>query len=213
MLILWSGGCDSTLALYRALTSAEVKLVKGKPEILGVRTLSINLRMLGDGGGRTSERQQFARDRIKANLAKRGFVFESTTLDLPNQALEVASSSQPALWATLGAQNLKCDEDMHVGWIRSDDIWHHGAEARAVFDSVQRLTGRTGKLVAPLEWNRKADVLEELATTGLLPFTWTCEHTPSATATRGCGTCRPCRTHALAQHELKTWPPKVIPDA
>ena len=197
-LVLWSGGCDSTLVLWDLLQ----KQSRNDPPI---RTLSIDHFAVWAG-----KEQAAAREKIMAVLRKQGYRVENETVTIrcgdmlcvpvrtegSNTRLRIP---QAAIWIGQAVMHLNPDEDMYVGYIRGDDVWHHVREWRWAFQYMAYIVGRTGKLIAPLEWDTKADVIEMLKKAGLFKYCWTCSDPREG---KQCGRCKECRTQALALHEL-----------
>lgn len=166
-LLLWSGGCDSTLLLYDLLNAQK----KGD-ELVGryitikatehIRTISVNDKQVAG-----SAHARKARDILLPLLRKRfnnRFVHGETTvsrkglfIDNPNGGL-----IQPCLWLFHAAGYLDSAEDLYAGYIRGDDIWHYYGWIHQAFAAFQALTHRTGQLKLPLEWIHKSEILHRL---------------------------------------------------
>jgi 7-cyano-7-deazaguanine synthase in queuosine biosynthesis len=186
MLILWSGGCDSTLAMLEALPKGDV------------RAISID-------HVNVPAKQELtkARAAILKRLRGRGCRIDHTILTIDhNGQFSVPGCSgteQPNLWIPNAQAFLKDEEDLATGWIRGDDVWHYRNFVFEMFSTLQTLTHKTGNLVCPLEWERKEDVIRRLKAAELYDLCWYCEN-PKASKKSGtpCGTCVPCRTHQAA---------------
>lgn len=194
-MILWSGGCDSTWLLFEEAA----KLPKGQP----LRVLSVN-------------HQNVRCSRIAARRKKiADFLWRSFWVPLEHIEVTVSATggqpefegglAQPQMWLAASVSYLKQDEDLMLGYIRGDDIWHYRSELLAAFASLQALGWKTGKLLFPLEWSSKMDVLKYLANVerggrDLLSLCWYCE---MRTSGEPCGDCPACRTHRMAMTELQ----------
>jgi hypothetical protein len=178
-LILWSGGLDSTLALYRELVGA----TRGSAWNVGVgandldrrfahRTLSVEWPQAA--GQRWLPR---SRKRIAKALRAAGLDFGEhiVTVDVDAHRTE-GHPIQGGLWIAAASLLARDDEDVVLGWLRGE--CDNLAEVRAAFDALQRYHGKTGKLFTPLASHTKADVLVELGrakVAGLEDASWWCE--------------------------------------
>ena len=204
-LVAWSGGCDSTLALYEALRNQKTWVVEGEQRY-EVRALSINFSPVPQNAP-----QRAVRKRIKAALALRGLHFAHIELDLvANNNAFSDRASQAVCWLAQAQQYLCTGEDLVTGWIRGDDVWHNIADLRASFTSLNAACGRANSaLETPLEWITKATVIKRLKAADLYDLTWWCEN-PRRVGRRfeQCkSNCVPCRTHATALWQQKTFGP------
>ena len=199
-LVLWSGGCDSTLVLWDLLQ----KQSRNDPPI---RTLSIDHFAVWAG-----KEQAAAREKIMGVLRKQGYRVENELVTiqcgdrtgLPSKGPSGSGTSgfripQAALWIGQAVEHLEPEENLYVGYIRGDDMWHHVQEWRWAFQYMAYLVGRTGNLFAPLEWSTKANVIERLRGAGLFPYCWTCSDPKDG---KECGRCKECMTQYLAVYEL-----------
>lgn len=191
-LVLWSGGCDSTLVLWRLLQEQ-------KPSDPPTRTLAINHPQFGG-----NMNQKEPRKRILANLKEKGFriAHQEINIESPSRPRLMIGGSQgclqPLIWLPLGILALETGEDLHMGYIRGDDIWHYRNRLFETFDQLANIAYRTGKLCIPLEWVGKHKVLAELKPTGLLRYAWWCEQSRLKRQGCPCGRCPSCITHKLA---------------
>lgn len=195
-LILWSGGCDSTLLLFeesaRALAAGEAM----------PRAISITYNQIP-----AAEQHRTARRRILQELARRGLKIDHTEFELQRHGeLQVDTShgglAQPILWLGIAQAFLAVEEDLMLGYIRSDDIWHYKTPLLQAFEATQAVLKKTGKLQLPLEWLAKDAILKDLSTYGLLKLTWYCE-TVRGTAMKPCGWCPSCKTMAAGRYLAK----------
>lgn len=204
-LLLWSGGCDSTL-LLRDLLTARNNAGKGAYTSLAtgefVRSLAI-----GCGQCAGSVRMRETRQKLIPKMEKiagSGWVHGETVITRDGLTIDAFGGlPQPVLWILNASLYLDQHENLYAGYIRGDDFWHYSGWVHHAFDSIQRLTNRTGKLLTPLEWFDKSDVLTVLPP-GLLKLTRSCE----GDSDRPCGKCKPCKTHATAIWQMKTGKPR-----
>lgn len=219
MLLLFSGGCDSTSLLYDMMSSIEYKSSipnseKGVykieysgtyglyPYLESVRAISINHEQVP-----AAEESRKARSAIIASLLKK---FPSKTLyhtevTIATSSIHTSKSQvsigggliQPTLWMLQAAQYLDESEDLYVGYIKGDCIWHYKHELITAFNCLQQISHRTGKLIFPLEWTTKIEVIKHLKQNHFYNKTWYCERPVNG---KRCGRndrlkCNSCKTH------------------
>ena len=186
VLMVWSGGCDSTLALLH--------LLKEKKE---VRTLSITHTHV-----QAMNENLTARTTLRRELAIRGYSIygDSSIVSIQSHGIcppmpsrvKGARIVQPQLWLGTAAMYLEDGEDLAFGYIRTDDFWHKKQAFDYVFTYTKEILGLTNSnLLFPLEWHTKSEVVKELHEQGLLKYCWTCEM-PNNDST-ACGGCTPCK--------------------
>ncbi len=185
-LVLWSGGCDSTLLVYDLLQSKMAPTNdKSSIRMFGeyintpygerVNTISVNHTQIPANDesklARIALLEKFDKlfpdrlsNRIEVDIDHRG-----GSIDYFNGLI------QPTLWLLHAAQYLGETEDLFVGYIRGDDFWHYKTEIVTAFNSLQAVANRTGKLLFPLEWLSKEDVINALARAKLSKLVWYCE--------------------------------------
>lgn len=201
MLVCWSGGCDSTLMLHNLLVERKQKLdLKDKNEwsesIEEITTISFIHPQVG-----ARPEQARARERIAGWLHGKGMKFDrqEITITHSRSASVLPGESgleQPQIWLSASSYLAK-DENLYMGYVASDCVWHYKTEVFAAFNTVQLLAGKTGKLTTPFEWCKKTDVLAELGKIDLLDLCWWCEK-PDGTFPHSeqCGKCGPCKVNA-----------------
>ena len=185
-LILWSGGCDSTLVLLWALQAKNAQ----------IRTISFTHPQLG-----ANLEQTAARAKLKKKLEKKYGTFKSLEFSLGDGHVNQYGMVQPVMWITNAAMTLFKDEDLLVGYIRGDDIWHHRSEVLSIFNTCKKLSGKEGELLFPLEWLDKNKVIGYLYEEGLLKDTFWCEHPKSIG--QSCGECSSCKIHSMYRKQVK----------
>lgn len=242
MLLLWSAGCDSTLALHNALIAyknrqdAHTTLPRkdgDKPEMSTptienkeiVRTISII-----HPNTPAPYEQQNARLAIIKALKKQGHEWPHIEITITHQDIETKKNSsngcqgagpnggltQPLIWVPIANVYLHGDEDLALGYIKSDDAQYYLTTLRAAFDNLQWISGRTGKLLTPLDCTSKAEIIHHLKKADLYKHTWHCEdphykyknnkqHLKQIDKGNGtpCGKCTPCIVHQTALWQLK----------
>lgn len=184
-LVLWSGGLDSTLMLYDLALRSEAT---------PVRSLGVNYEHVGGN-------KRFAAAR-KALLA----AFERKGLQIVHSEIELSFSNedtymqlgdggiiQPVIWLSFAQLVLMKAEDLYLGYVRGDDLWRHHSEVTTIFNAAQSMTGKTGKLQFPLEYERKHQIIERLQKLELLSLCAWCESTSDSLDP--CGNCASCEAH------------------
>ena len=142
---------------------------------------------------------------LAAKFRARGFSFQHATLRYKQDgdlfAVPGSCLNQPQLWLLAAAAFLEEKEDLYAGWIRGDDAWHYAHQVRAAFDAIQAVSGKTGKLLTPLDDRRKYEVLAELRKLKLADDCWYCEGCDEAATTPRCW-CASCDVHRTAEWQL-----------
>ena len=190
-LLCWSGGCDSTLLLYKLLKSGNKN----------VRTIAINHHAID-----AYIQNRTSRMMILRKLARRWLkVKEHTELNIrPDCGGDWThrSMGQPSIWQFNAITYLGEKENLYLGYIKPDCIWHYRTELFTIFENVCRISDRSGKLLLPLEWYSKGDVIKELIKVGLDKLVWWCEKPASENDFKPCGKCPPCKTVISARIAL-----------
>jgi hypothetical protein len=208
-LVLWSGGCDSTLILHDLLTACHNGAVlkqdwRGHFVTLNngdwVNAISIDHPQVGGNLG-----NRHARRRLYPLLRKKFGSFRCGEITIKQKMIEVHHTgdglTQPGLWLLHACSYLRNDEDLYIGYIKGDDLWHYKEHLIEAFNAIQKFTSRTGVLRFPLEWTSKAEVISRLKHARLLSRTWHCERTEFPS--NACGKCASCITHRTAMWRLK----------
>jgi 7-cyano-7-deazaguanine synthase in queuosine biosynthesis len=194
MLVLWSGGCDSTLLLYDLCRQQQAiewshQYAKG-PELKDsekVRAISVFHDQIDDDKAKLEAR---ARTKIFEEFKKRGLSFECLSVNVQNLQGETRGGClESAIWVLSAVPYLKQDEDFYLGYVAEDDIWHNRDSYIRAFNGIQELMGNTGSVKFPLEWEYKLDIIKRLEKEKLLDLTWWCEHPKDK---KPCGTCKSC---------------------
>lgn len=206
-LVCWSGGCDSTLLLYALAHEA----TPWKP----VRALNLRFDQVP-----CAEQQAAARRRILAYMRSRGLHVEYHEAVVHNRKGTFVERGngliQAQLWLSMAVSYLNHDEDLFMGYIRSDDMWHYRHDYGNGFQHLQLLAGKTGNLFMPLEWLTKADVILLNKEHNLLDKVWWCEGEPVSSkdgdavtidqvAYEPCHKCSSCLTHDTAALAIETF--------
>ena len=149
ILLLWSGGYDSTLILIEALRQG-----------YSIETLYIDF----ENNFLKSKRELYKRAVIKnkledkfSNIIKDKIVNQTPIIKL------VGTYFQPAVWLTQSLLNISNDKINYIslGYIRSSDFWHIHADWLTAFNSLQKCLMRSNIIepLFPLEWLNKKGIL------------------------------------------------------
>lgn len=195
-LVLWSGGCDSTLLLHNLLAQRRACLSNDE-----VRAISITHPQLP-----ANEENKRARTQASKVLEKLHGKFEHLEITITHndgavRAIESGGGlTQPMIWVLYASLHLLPAEDLYIGYVKGDCIWNYRHELYAAFNSIQWINHRTGVLKLPLENTGKTDIIKSLKNVGLYRHTWYCEDPVKG---KKCSKCTPCKTHRTAVWQLK----------
>jgi hypothetical protein len=201
-LLLWSGGTDSTLLLYDLLAAKYSHDDKKRGQYVElkagdkIRTISI---YHPQQAGYIENHK--ARQHLLPILRKK-YDFPHGEISISQDGIDIAPGGmpQPMIWLLQASQYLEKDEDLYAGYVEGDQVWHYRASLVYAFQYVQEFTHRTGKLVLPLEWTTKSEVLYNLQKLRLLNHTWHCELPVEG---KRCKHCPSCTNHDTALWRLK----------
>jgi 7-cyano-7-deazaguanine synthase in queuosine biosynthesis len=189
MLLMWSGGCDSTFVLAERLKAKEP-----------VRTISIIHPQFNH-----NKQQRLARKLIVNHFKRKKIVWPHVEVVI-QQKYPFGHKHQvemdgflPGIWVGIASPYLDKEEDLGFAYIKGDNAIHMLESLRGAFGWIQSMNNRTGKLILPVEWHTKAMILDGLKRHKLLRKTWWCESPKDG---RMCGRCSPCMTHKTARWVL-----------
>ncbi len=202
-LVCWSGGLDSTLVLHRLAVEQRDGTAFHQH---GVRALTIlhpqvSMHEAAAAKARKAVKEKFRRSGLTIAYIE---VTIGQTAAAWRQPGMIGSSANPQalLWLTTAANYLEHVEDLYSGYIRGDDFWHNAGRYHAAFDALQAVAEHTGRMVHPLEWDSKADVIRQTKEAELHDLCWWCEEI-KLKRVRGkpqpCGKCKSCETHAAGE--------------
>ncbi len=198
-LVCWSGGCDSTLALF--------DLCKKSTEAKPVRVVSVRHNQVG-----AAHAQAKARKAILAELRRRHYHIEAAEVRMTTQGQFRAINGgtvQPVLWlsAVLPFLSGLKREKLVLGYIKEDGIWHYKSHLLHAFDYLCEMLGRSkSELVLPLEWTPKTEIITRLRKAGLYKLTHSCEKPQKG---KPCGKCACCQERRTAEWQLRTFKPEL----
>lgn len=196
-LVLFSGGCDSTLVLY----TQAMNQLKNNAIYNRVTAVSINHDQVP-----SQKQQQNARSKIKAEFIKRELPIDwiDVTITQSGGFIAGGGTSQPVLWLPTAALYLKAGDTLYTGYHSGDGYWVFHNEAELALQSFLKVMDKKDiKIEHQLQFKDKACIIRELKERGLYDLCWYCEEpTPSDTP---CGNCTPCKTHRTALYVNDTW--------
>ena len=193
-LVMWSGGCDSTLVLY----DLAQRHTKEKP----VHALTVIHSSVP-----AQEEQARAREKIKKRFKKLELPIRYSVIEVNHLGdCYPTGMTQPMVWISHGVSMLSKhfdDEDFYTGHHKGDTMWTSWASYLHTFESMCSALEKKSEWRVPLMKQSKAWIIDRLREEDLYALCWWCE---DPKAGRACGKCLPCKTHHLALYELKLWP-------
>jgi 7-cyano-7-deazaguanine synthase in queuosine biosynthesis len=190
-LVLWSGGCDSTLVLYEQLKEARIGPT--------VKVLSIEH---GEISAPQRSCEAAAREKIIAWFKKQGLYnarYATLHIRLVGNVNGVQDGYvQPQFWLGAAVALLYRDEDAYMAYLEGE-LEDRIRDVVAAFDSLQAVSRKVGKLRLPLRDRTKASAILQLRSLGLYDLCWYCEEPKGVDGVdKPCGKCGSCRSHRLA---------------
>ena len=197
LLVVWSGGCDSTLLLYNLLS---VISQKGSNRV--VNTISFKSNQLGIG---KPENEENARKKFKQFCKKEGLnLGENRVIDISNIPILTGNSErcpQVPMWLYNILATCADNSLIFTGYIRGDDFFTVNI-FNSWFKAQQGLSELYGKrdcrFVFPLLYNNKLDVITRLKELKLYNMTTYCEEPKGDLS--NCGECEACKKHIAYLH-------------
>ena len=183
IIVIWSGGCDSTALLHNLACKFPEKRITAYSVISYTNS-------------RKTDRE--CRERLKKRFEEDGITnidYKTVVCQVSPFSQNIGGLAQPCVWLSvlpsvlIGQAQLVC-----FGYIRGDDIWHYKEPFKKIFDGMKALLGSDAELCFPLEWKDKQDILHYLDEHNLLDLCNWCEHADQLKG--GCGECKDCRAVA-----------------
>ena len=195
-IVLWSGGCDSTLLLYELLESY------GSHNVIAI---SYNYQWLDSTKAQIEHNHREAfKGKMKllgdqfANFSHSVFEINNTNGFL-NFGGSMTGLPQALGWLFMVPMYANEDSYIYAGYVKEDDFSaggyrHHYTN---IFDSVNKLIGKDNMtLRLPYTQRSKNEIIEMLIKNEIYNDSWYCEMPPSKYLT--CMECHPCQTHLAA---------------
>jgi 7-cyano-7-deazaguanine synthase in queuosine biosynthesis len=212
-LVVWSGGLDSTLALYNA--------AKYNETYRKVRAVSFVADLLDEEKLKQEKKYREAFKTAFKDLMS----VEYYELELKLNGLWGTPSGCPqaAAWLGMISPFIEEDTDVIMGYIKEDSMWYYYTQLQDIFKLYCYINGyERSNLIYPLQTTSKGEIIREAKRNGFYQHTWWCERPNTnervqemiknenfarfhhqyfeSTDERKlfmCGTCDPCRTHLL----------------
>lgn len=153
LIIVWSGGFDSTAVLLESAQDAS-KFDK-------VKVISCELK---NANPECTQLDREARDRIRTNLKDiepfNHYIWtDASKIELIGTG---EGSGQASVWAHLAAMSVSINTETEIrfGYIRGDDFWHGGGYFVNAISNLCWIEGKNAPTVSyPFEWKTKKDIL------------------------------------------------------
>lgn len=204
ILIVWSGGYDSTLILCRVLNIIHNMKDKVKPEVC---TITLEDELVGYT---KLAHERESRERIKYKLLQAGYEFNSVVIStktttfmskVPNPQNCISDYedwgcglAQPQLWISQVAPIMGNDSLVVFGYMLEDEIWQYKHEFLEMFRNACKMRGIVNIGIAfPLRYKAKTDIIGELMDSfnDVYKDCWCCESPENG---EPCGICHACET-------------------
>lgn len=201
MLIAWSGGLDSTLALLYSIElwhnrHKEWDWGQGRysKEHGAPRTFTVECSQINNG---QQEMQNSYRRKFKKYIKK------TYNIGIDESIVNIDSGGsfngyglpQPTLWMAKASLIINNDEPLMIGWLRSDhDVCRKLHIIKKMWKNTCRLNGRRNcPLWLPFIDMTKSEVLYECKKYNILDLCWWCEMpVKKGKSYKACGNCSPC---------------------
>jgi 7-cyano-7-deazaguanine synthase in queuosine biosynthesis len=189
--VAWSGGCDSSLLLYKI--SEELK--KDNKEVTALISKS------GFIGKRKEVSEEMARISFEDALLARKIEIKKLTIQtiIDQRFGETGVNqgyAQAGLWVLEFLPIMKDNSVIHFGYIKDDDFWLFDHHFTKMVEQYCKMLNKNITLSFDLAFYTKVDVISELIELDLLDKVWFCETPPEVG--KACGNCHPCQTHKVA---------------
>jgi len=194
--VLFSGGCDSTLVLYD-LAMQRLK----NPQYYNLIALSITHDQVP-----ALIQQQKAREKIKEEFIKRELsnYIQFIDIDIKQTGGGICHASgimQPTIWITTASLYVATKDTIYLGYHKGDDYWMYKTEAELSLKNFCNIQDkREVSIEYPLSGMTKANIIRNLRDRGLYDLVWYCENPTSDD--KPCGRCYPCEIHQTAVWQL-----------
>ena len=192
--VYWSGGFDSTAIL--------LALCKTFPDKT-INTFSVEHECASSG-----KADRAARIRIRKELCKRGYKISEHNVKIDNYFGSCSGLAQPVIWFSqighlIGRAGIIC-----FGYIKGDDFWHYQEAAKLIlqgYNMFKNVIAEETKILMPLEWKEKKDIIKYLRKNNLDMLCNYCEgnQEDELGEDEPCHKCHSCKVHDEAVKELE----------
>ena len=215
-IVVYSGGCDSTLVLYEVCERAKK---------LGKRVYVLCIESADCDTPAKHYMEERARDTFIEYMRKRGVDIQkfqfNASLDIPDDydfyESRNGGNPQATMWLSaityLSGYTLK-GWNVYMGYVSGDSTIRSIGDINNAFYYIKEVNLGCNNIdiVLPLQFRAKPWILEELHKHNIYKFTWYCEDPHDGVIKNGeknykpCNECHSCRTHIMALKEIdKTW--------
>lgn len=208
MLILWSGGLDSTYLLLTKLLEKQItsdSIVASTP----IRTLSLNQKQIGGNAN-----DLIARNKITDELKNLGYEFEriecAVQYDNSEHGIQPAGFDglvQPPIWLFMGLVHASEHENLAIGYVLGDHCMEYLPYLRHTTDDYNYITKKDIQLDFPLKDKHKWEIMLQWRKSPqikhFLEMVWYCDNQSEA-GQDPCGKCSSCTQHKAAQLVVDT---------
>lgn len=192
--VLWSGGCDSTLVLWKLLN--DLKTNRNDRTIHTYAFISANV------GSIKMDWEKQKRNQFLLWSSQQGFnnKIQHTDIHIDADKQQIISNNcgQPALWISNIVPYLPHDSILFSGYHKGDDFltyWVFKDWIKA-FVGLNNLYGKAINFWIPFMHTTKYEIIKQLKEVpGLYETTWWCE---GQNRNGPCGHCDPCELHNMS---------------
>ena len=170
-LVLYSGGCDSTLVLHDLLKE------NTRTNSNNVTALAINHQQVPAITQNKSARHSFIEEMKKRELDQ-GFHYQEVNIDGSACVYDSGDLglTQPIIWSMIAMLYIQNNDTIYFGYHSGDDFWLHKNEFEDAIKSICKINNKTIKIEYPLRHDYKCDIIKKLKSRGLYDFCWYCEY-------------------------------------
>lgn len=190
--VLYSGGCDSTLVLHKALRTGN-----------RIHTISFTSDQLGGSNNEDKKRKEYFEYCKKNEL----LIGENLLINIDNDGSRgfktgEFSCAQPGIWLYNMIAYLPDNSIVLTGYIRGDDFLTYDVFSSwlQAYEGLKGLFGKNIEIYFPFMYKNKTNIIEELKEYDIEKYTTYCE-TPKVDGT-ACGECESCEKHIAYNHLL-----------
>lgn len=191
--VIWSGGCDSTLLLHHIASQYGSK---DRP-VIAISFEDPNLAEL------KVESEREARSKIGDKFEKLDLNIDYHVVRHSNAILGYDKGGglpQAYLWLTQALFYAPQDSTVYFGHVREDDYWHFHETFMSLVEVSNKLMNSNLSISLPLRFKHKSSVIKKLMDSDLYEDTWYCENPKQVGVP--CGSCSPCKKHIMSLVEL-----------
>lgn len=178
---LWSGGMDSTLALFNLATDYPRDMIHA-------------VTILNFGNSENQKKSEIkSRKLIKTDLKKRG-ITNISYHDIDVRTNFNTETQQAPLWFNYVMPNIKDGDELHMSYLSSDgwDFFYYKPLLENAFDSICKLRGIKATLHFPYVNWLKGEIIKDLKKFKLYKYTSYCGDPKNNL--KPCGKCIKCQS-------------------